>query len=69
VALVNGTASVTHLVILPGFTSYVADSEGMTRWLAFMERSNPEVILVMLALMTVGLAAVLVVLGCIETRP
>jgi hypothetical protein len=68
VALVNGTASVTHLVILPAFTSYVAESDGMARWLSFMERSNPEVILVMLALMTVGLAAVLVVLGCIETR-
>jgi hypothetical protein len=55
-------------VILPAFTRYVADSEGMSRWLTFMERSNPDIILVMLALMTVGLAAVLVVLGCIETR-
>jgi membrane protease YdiL (CAAX protease family) len=69
VGLLHGTASATHLIVLPTFLRTVEQSESTRAWMAFMNPVEPVLLLLILALMLLTLAAVLAVIGYLCMLP
>jgi hypothetical protein len=69
VALLHGTTSMTHLVLLPTFFETSAPSHGTILWLTAMGMATPAVIVTLLTITTIGLTLVLIVLSYLCALP